>query len=247
MTLVAPVLATVAACIALWIRRHTWRIAWEFAATLNVALQGAKILLVAPPVADAISGPLHRLTGAWNVEDLLAHFCYLSGMLAVVYMVLTRLRLTPTQRRRRMLAFIEMPATIMFPALAALFVWGGAGDADVPDVVLLNPIPPAMFGYWSLLVLWVAYMLGVIIWALTLLRRDPRQQRVADCYLGAAMVSAVGCLVAIIAFINNDAVIVLWVLVRIELAAYAAAAAYAWQRKVAAQHEARPWPMPIAD
>ncbi len=55
----------------LWIRRVTWNCRWEVAATLNIALQGATVVLMSPLASETLGHWLHSLTGMWNLEDCL--------------------------------------------------------------------------------------------------------------------------------------------------------------------------------
>src|ERR1700694_2019948 len=82
------------ACIAwsLWIRRVTWTCRWEVAATLNIALQGAAVLLMSPLASATIGHALHALTGKWNLEDFIGHDCYIVAASAFVYTALGRLK-----------------------------------------------------------------------------------------------------------------------------------------------------------
>src|ERR1700682_4133955 len=75
------------ACIAwsLWIRRVTWTCRWEVAATLNIALQGAAVLLMSPLASATIGPALHALTGQWNLEDYIGHDRYFVAAPALVY------------------------------------------------------------------------------------------------------------------------------------------------------------------
>src|ERR1700756_5042415 len=90
---VATLITITIACIAwsLWIRRVTWSCRWEVAATLNIALQGAAVLLMSPWASETIGQALHVLTGKWNVEDYLGHDCYIVAASAVVYNAVGRL------------------------------------------------------------------------------------------------------------------------------------------------------------
>ncbi|MGE2693025.1 hypothetical protein ACQI4D_24435, partial [Mycolicibacterium pulveris] len=67
-------------CIAwsLWIRRVTWSSRWEFAATLNIALQGG-----APWASETVGVVLHSLTGKYNLEDYIGHDLYIVAASAV--------------------------------------------------------------------------------------------------------------------------------------------------------------------
>lgn len=66
----ASLITITIACIAwsLWIRRVTWTCRWEVAATLNIALQGAAVLLMSPLASQILGHGLYALTGKQNVE-----------------------------------------------------------------------------------------------------------------------------------------------------------------------------------
>ena len=66
----ASLITITIACIAwsLWIRRVTWTCRWEVAATLNITLQGAAVLLMSPLASQTLGHGLYALTGKQNVE-----------------------------------------------------------------------------------------------------------------------------------------------------------------------------------
>ena len=70
-------------CIAwsLWIRRVTWTCRWEVAATLNIALQGAAVLLMSPLANETVGQTLHTLTGKWNLQNYIGHDCYIAEVM----------------------------------------------------------------------------------------------------------------------------------------------------------------------
>ena len=90
----AVLIAITLACIAwsLWIRRVTWSCRWEVAATLNIALQGATVLLMSPLASETLGHWLHSLTGMWNLEDYIGHDMYIVAASAIVYNALGRLQ-----------------------------------------------------------------------------------------------------------------------------------------------------------
>src|SRR5438309_2089748 len=90
----ATLIAITLTCIgwSLWIRRVTWSSRWEFAATLNIALQGGAVLLMSPWASETLGVALHALTGKWNLEDYIGHDLYIVAASAVVYNALGRLQ-----------------------------------------------------------------------------------------------------------------------------------------------------------
>ena len=185
-------------CIAwsLWIRRVTWSCRWEVAATLNIALQGAAVLLMSPLASQTLGPWLYSMTGKWNLEDYLGHDCYIVAASAVVYNTVGRLERDDAmqQRFRR---HVELPATLCIPLLLAAF-WLGNGAAiyrpdffDVPTDLWLNL-------YWLMLCGMLIYLLGYGSRALLILRTDPRSRPIANVYLFASVMGILACLVRVI-------------------------------------------------
>ena len=121
-------------CIAwsLWIRRLTWSCRWEVAATLNIALQGATVLLMSPLASETLGHWLHSLTGKWNLEDYIGHDLYIVAASAIVYNALGRLQddhaLHATFKQ-----YVERPATLCIPLLLATFTLGNGAAIYRPD------------------------------------------------------------------------------------------------------------------
>src|ERR1700739_2894067 len=184
-------------CIAwsLWIRRVTWSGVWEFAATLNIALQGAAVLLMSPLASKTIGVGLHALTGKWNLSAYLGHDCYIVAASAVVYNALGRLADDNTMRAS-FRQYVERPATVCIPLLLATFSIGNGGRiyrADffqVPTDFWLNM-------YWLLLCATLIYLLVYVSRALLVLRKDPRSRHVANVYLFASVSGMLACVVRI--------------------------------------------------
>lgn len=185
-------------CIAwsLWIRRVTWSCRWEVAATLNIALQGAAVLLMSPLASQTLGPWLYSLTGKWNLEDYLGHDCYIVAASAVVYNTVGRLEQDDAmqQRFRR---HIELPATLCIPLLLAAFWMGNGAEIyrpdffDVPTDLWLNL-------YWLMLCGMLIYLLGYGSRALLILRTDPRSRPIANVYLFASVMGILACLVRVI-------------------------------------------------
>ncbi|OAN28565.1 hypothetical protein [Mycolicibacterium iranicum] len=194
----ASLIAITLLCIAwsLWIRRVTWSCRWEVAATLNIALQGAAVLLMSPLASETLGPFLYSLTGKWNLEDYLGHDCYIVAASAVVYNALGRLEQDHAMQQR-FRQHIELPATLCIPLLLGAF-WLGNGATiyradffDVPTDLWLNL-------YWLMLCGMLIYLLAYGGRALLILRTDPRSRPIANVYLFACAMGILACVVRLI-------------------------------------------------
>jgi hypothetical protein len=182
-------------CIAwsLWIRRVTWRCRWEVAATLNVALQGAAVLLMSPVASQTIGVGLHALTGKWNLSAYIGHDCYVVAASAVIYNSLGRLQ-DDHALQGSFKQYVERPTTVCIPLLLATFSLGNgariyrADFFEVPTDFWLNM-------YWLLLCGTLIYLLVYGSRALLVLRKDPRSRTMANVYLAASLSGIVACVV----------------------------------------------------
>ena len=194
----ASLIAITLCCVAwsLWIRRVTWSCRWEVAATLNIALQGAAILLMSPLASQTVGPLLHSLTGKWNLEDYIGHDCYVVAASAIVYNTLGRLQ-DDNALQAAFKQYIERPATLCIPLLLATFSLGNGAAiyrADFFDV----PTDFWLSTYWLILCGMLIYLLGYGSRALLILRKDPRSRRIANVYLLASVSGIVACTIRII-------------------------------------------------
>lgn len=173
-------------CIAwsLWIRRVTWSSRWEFAATLNIALQGGAVVLMSPWASDTVGVALHALTGKYNLEDYLGHDLYIVAASAVVYNTLGRLQ-DDHDLQRSFKQYVELPATLCIPLLLVTFTLGNGAKIYKPDFFTV-PTDFWLNMYWLLLCATLIYLLGYGARALLVLRQDPRSRKVANIYLVAS-------------------------------------------------------------
>jgi len=210
--------------VSLWVTRRAWYVPWERPATINVALQTFDILIVLPQWDYWISAKLHALTGVWNCEELIGHICYMIGMFSLLYLVASRLEMTPAEWRSFIQYRILLPISLAIPLMVALFVQG-PGKAYVADTIATDTTK-WLHAYWLTMVSFVAYILIQVFNGLRVLRRDSRSRKAATAYLWAIGVSAVCCLAFMLELEKLQ-----WVLVRCEVIAYAIAAGYAWHSK----------------
>ncbi|HEX7426678.1 MAG TPA: hypothetical protein VF328_06830 [Mycobacterium sp.] len=193
----ATLLALTITCIAwsLWIRRVTWTCRWEVAATLNIALQGAAVLLMSPLASETLGHWLHDLTGKWNLEDYIGHDCYIVAASAIVYNSLGRLQ-DDNAMQRSFKQYVERPATLCIPLLLVTFSVGNGARIYKPDFFDV-PTDFWLNLYWLLLCGTLIYLLGYGIRALLVLRKDPRSRTIANFYLVASASGIMACLVRI--------------------------------------------------
>ena len=186
------------ACIAwsLWIRRVTWSCRWEAAATLNIALQGATVLLMSPLASETLGHWLHSLTGMWNLEDYIGHDLYVVAASAIVYNALGRLQ-DDHAMQTTFKQYVERPATLCIPLLLATFSLGNGAAIYRADFFEL-PTDFWLSAYWILLCGTLIYLLGYGSRALLILRKDPRSRTVANVYLAASTSGILACVVRIV-------------------------------------------------
>jgi hypothetical protein len=193
----AILIAMTIGCIAwsLWIRRVTWTCRWEVAATLNIALQGAAVVLMSPWASETIGQALHALTGKWNLEDYIGHDCYIVAASAIVYNALGRLE-DENAMKVSFKQYVERPATLCIPLLLATFSIGNGAAIYRPDFFEV-PTDFWLSAYWLLLCGTLIYLLVYGSRALLVLRKDPRSRRMANLYLAASASGIMACVVRI--------------------------------------------------
>ncbi|MFZ0833227.1 MAG: hypothetical protein WAM92_09120 [Mycobacterium sp.] len=233
---IAALITITVACIAwsLWIRRVTWTCRWEVAATLNIALQGAAVLLMSPLASATLGHWLHELTGKWNLEDYIGHDCYIVAASAIVYNALGRLQ-DDNAMQASFKQYVERPATLCIPLLLATFSMGNGAAIyrsdffEVPTDFWLNT-------YWLLLCGTLIYLLAYGSRALLVLRKDPRSRRIANVYLAASISGITACAVRIVtAYVTPlqqlEGGTLVWFFACLCGAGFAVAAAHSWRIK----------------
>ena len=223
-------------CIAwsLWIRRLTWSCRWEVAATLNIALQGAALLLMSPLASETLGVALHGLTGKWNINAYLGHDCYIVAASAIVYNALGRLQ-DDKAMQAAFKQYVERPATLCIPLLLATFSIGNGAKIYRPDFFEV-PTDFWLNMYWLLLCGTLIYLLVYGSRALLILRKDPRSRRIANVYLAASASGVIACVVRITtAFVTPIQALeggaLVWFFACLCGGGFALAAAHSWRIK----------------
>lgn len=227
----AAVVALAASLVALWIRRCSWRIEFEIASTVSVALQGAAVLILCPGINDYVSRACHALTGLWNFEDFLAHTLYIGGLASLLSMAMGRLNVTIPQFRALVIQRIVWPMTLFVPIFLAVFVFGNIGSYDEGDMWLADPSTWTLGQrcYWTILTWSAGYLLLQTGYVLRKLRRSNSQRGIATLYLGGIGMSMIcTCLL----LINPFSQVLAWFGMRVALVLYAFAATWSWRRRI---------------
>lgn len=229
------VITLVSVAWSLWVRRVTWSCRWEVGATLNIALQGCALALMSPAASETLGRYLYRLTGVWNLEDYLAHDCYIVAATAVIYNALGRLG-DDYVLQEKFRQYIQRPATVCIPLLLATFTMGNGAAVYRPDFFDV-PTDFWLDIYWLLLCGMLAYLLVYASRALMVLRADPRSRTIADVYLAASAAGVIACgLRATTALFDSlqtiDSTILVWTFACLCGAAFAFGSAHSWRRRI---------------
>lgn len=178
----------------LWVRRATWTSRWEVAAAINIALQGVAVLLMSPWGAG-VGSLLYEYTGQHNLQNYIAHDCYIVAASAIVYNNLGRLE--ESERFQRLFKqYVERPATLCIPLMLAAFTLGNGSRIVMPDFFDV-PCDNWLAAYWIMFCAVTAYLLGFGARALFILRDDPRSTRIANIYLFACFCGIATCIIRI--------------------------------------------------
>lgn len=223
-------------CWSLWIRRVTWSRSMEVAATLNIALQGAAVFLMSPWASRTIGAWLYGLTGLWNLEDLVAHDCYVVAASAIVYHLI--IRLDQQHLARRFKLHIELPATLCLPIMLALFTFGEASQTRHDDFFRVAT-DWMLIGYWLVLCGTLTYQLLYGVYSLIPMWRDrPAIRGLCGAYMLAAGMGVAACVVRVgTAFLPGEmqdtaaASLPVWFLACSCGVGFAAISAHSWLEK----------------
>jgi hypothetical protein len=219
----------------LWIRRLTWHCRWEVAATLNIALQGLAVALMSPLASDTLGIVLHKITGEWNLQNYVAHDCYIVAASAIVYNAVGRLA-DDHALQKSFKQYVERPATLCIPLLLATFTLSYGSKTYARDFFAL-PTDFWLSVYWILLCGTLAYLLAFGSRALLVLRQDPRSRRIANSYLVASASGISACVLRIITALITPlqsplSAGLVWTFACLCGAGFALTSAQSWQQKV---------------
>ncbi|SPX87630.1 GP55 protein [Mycobacteroides abscessus] len=176
----------------LWIRRMTWKCKGQFASTLNIALQALAVALMSPWASITLGEWLYKLTGQRNLEDLLAHDCYIVAASAIVHNAISQLK--DQQRDIRFKLFVETPATLAIPLMFLTFT-SGAGVKVFHADFFRVPTDVWLTTYWLLMTAITSWLLIYGSQVLLMLRKNPESRFIATVYLWSAGSGVLACAV----------------------------------------------------
>jgi hypothetical protein len=220
------VVATVVTGICVFMRRTAWGCRFELGASIVVVAMLACMLLISPPFATLWSGPLHAVTGLWNVEDLLGHLVYLMGLITLGNVVAGRIDLGLIWLRPRLEIFL-----MIVPALL-IGIFTQAAPVREYQNLFEAPLTWWLALYWLVVCSAAAWLIVLSVRLLVIVRRDPRSRTTANIYLTALFVD-LGCVASVVAsqLIHGYPHVITWLLLDAAVCGYAIAPAYSWRQK----------------
>ncbi len=170
----------------LWVRRATWRMYWENAATLNIGLLGVGTALLTS--SATIGRALYGLTEQHNLEQWIGHWCFLGAMSALILHTQKRRTSLGERLRAQFKQRIVVPFTLGVPVSLALFYQSSTANrvypGDGPDGFLDIKIDDGwMCAYWLGLTAMFVYLGAILVKGLIVVRRDRRSRWCANFYL----------------------------------------------------------------
>ena len=170
----------------LWIRRRTWHMYWENAATLNIGLLGAGTALLTS--STTIGRVLYAITDQHNLEQWIAHWCFLGATAALILHTQKRRTSLGERLRTQYKQRIVMPFTLGVPVSLALFyqspeadrVWPDDGSDGFLDIKIFDGW---ICAYWLSLTAMFCYLGTILVKGLIVVRRNRRNRWCANFYL----------------------------------------------------------------
>lgn len=132
---------------ALWIRRKSFNCRWEGAASVVPSSAAGAAYLTSAPATNEVGIALHRLTGLWNLEDILGHLCVLICASAAVYLFLVRFGDTESVQELYT-RWVVFPLTVLIPVSFALYLPSAAAHTRIPRFEDMDP-GPLFVAYWT--------------------------------------------------------------------------------------------------
>ncbi|MGV0042072.1 hypothetical protein [Mycobacterium colombiense] len=223
---------------AIWARRWTLRPTTERlklverTMTVSLILQGPALFLASPASTMTVGWLLHAITGQWQLDTWAGHCLAISACALFALSIKARLFLNADEIRARFKRHFELPMTVAAPVMLALITRSPNADAEWADL-FDSPTDHWLDAYWTILCMFVAYLLSRACGALLDLRLDLRNRRTATIYLCACAAGvAICCLRIISAWTDDEYSHYLWLAECAVSAAFAHGSARSWRQKV---------------
>ncbi|ALF00479.1 hypothetical protein SEA_MUFASA_45 [Mycobacterium phage Mufasa] len=215
---------------AIWYRRHTWRLRWEGGITLQLALQSVAIWLCSPS-ADALARKVHlpELVGVHQAETYLGQCVFLGAVAVVTTNMLTRVADDDDEAQmlvqQRVMPIITLAPALMLACLVS-------SEAPLHEALDLFDVHPDAWlrAYWCVYLGALIALVGIALWALSIIADDPAQRAVARVWQGALWCGIVGCTAGLInAFVEAPLGWAVWYATAAEGVTCAVLAARSWR------------------
>lgn len=213
----------------LWVRRDTWWSRWEAAATFAIAMEGAALALASPWVGTELGPPLHRWTGVWNPQQVVAGLCLIVAIVANIYHMLVRLT-PPDQALPIMRKHLLLPLGLGVVVMLATSLKIERGFQ--PDIFASLTGDGWLLAYELAgggIALFLSYYLTRLM---MLLRNDPRARTTVNLYLASMGFAVAACLiVAVSVWVGGYAGEAIWACACLSVGIFAYGLARSWQAK----------------
>lgn len=196
-------------------------------------LQVAGFVLCAPFEGPTLGRMLFYLTGVAHIRDYLAHMCFISAILAVLYAV--TMRLLPDEQVELFMRRIEIPNIVAAATMLMCLVKSRAlKQLPRQDDFFDGPSGDAWLRmYWSTYWAIVTYGLIYLIVLLLVLRTDPRSRRTAQLLIVAASIGIGAAIDGVADTLIGVYTDWIWGGLAVASALAAATAASSWRRRTA--------------
>ena len=186
----------IVAAISLHIRRVSWHTPQEQALTAAIAFQGAAAILMLPWTCTHVGPLLHQWTGVANLEDLIAHICYvIAGALVVMNSLDIQYEAEDLQRRFRQC--VELPCVAVITLMVFLHLNGRGARTQVDDYFTITS-GPYMATYWLLVCGILIYALSYAILMYSAVRQEPGFKWLVTGYVIAASFGILAGLIKVV-------------------------------------------------
>lgn len=233
-------IALFAVLFSLWIRRPAWRYRVWRAPTIALGFIAAGILLISPLGAASVGWAIHAVTGRYNMEAFVGHYCFLTAGAAVVYNLVYRCTEHKTQFPWLFHTYVIQPFVLIFPLMLAMILMSSASQTRV-DLLSVDS-DNWLLGYWVAYCCALCYLMLIACYALLILRADTRNRVPANLYLAACLSGFGFSAWRIIAafdpwLMGGWPIAIMWTDTCVGCTMIASAAGYSWRVKLRVETE----------
>lgn len=224
---------------AIWIRRRSFVSRCERAKlaqrcfTTSLVLQLAALVLKSPPTQRTIAPLLHATFGQWNLDEWAADSLVLGAVGLIAVHVSCRLNLDDERMFAAIKQHFQWPMTVFVPILLALLTQSpNAAGHEWPDMFDC-PTDHWLDAYWTIMAVFLGYMLTWTTVLLMVVRRDDQSCATATFYISACVLGVVGCILRIVTtWTDENYTAWFWIVECAVAFLFAHGAVQSWRQKV---------------